>query len=117
MYKQDESYDTLSIHINNIHYLYLSKDSIVLNYDHMIPIDGETIKVNNNQLDMKTSRVLGNYGKFIDTPINECYYSLQFYYSDNTQSFCLSDSSFLQLCIKNGNSCMECRKIGIQSIT
>jgi len=106
LYTSDEFNHTSEFNIEGIQYLNLCKGHIVINYNHMIPIEGYKHSLNN--VEIKTNRMSGKFGKYIDMPLNECYYSLDFCYSPDKKEFFLSDSSFLQLCSKNGNSCMEC---------
>lgn len=93
-----------------IQHLNVCKGSIVLNYEHMLPLEYVHSSLDNFRIEMRTHRTLGDYGKYLEMPLNEAYYYLVFTYSDVDKQYTLSDSSFFQVCSRNGNSCMECVK-------
>jgi len=99
-----------------LQHLKLCKGSVVLNYEHMYPIETYTLTDNNINMSIHTTRMSGEYGKYMGMPMNEGYYHLLFNYSDIDNQYNLSDSSFLQLCSRNKNSVMECVKYNIKNV-
>ena len=116
LYNNVESADIPEFNKGTINYLHLSNGSIILNYNHMIPIEEYNSNHSSTKVEIRTNRIKCNYGNYMTMPLNECYYSLEFEYSDAKNMLCLSDSSFVQLCTKNGNSCMECVRYTLKSL-
>ncbi len=113
-YMCEDRTNPMNIKEDHVLTLKMCKDAFVINYDHMFPIDNHYINQDTGDIEIRTGKLNGTYGTYLGMPLNECYYYLHFLYSRGTSQYRLEDSSFLQLCSKNGNSTMECIKYHIK---